>query len=567
MGSGRVPGHGRSGRHGLRKSGVCLDPSVTGNDTTIKRARKSIDYPLVALRRTRPAAAGVACSMSAQREKNSTRSRRLLSLASTLVLGIVVVALPARAPGAATESRLALVIGNSAYETAPLRNPRNDARDMAEALRDLGFEVMLETDVDEPQMYRAVRAFGRELERRGGVGLFYYAGHGMQVRGRNYLIPIGADIRAEDEVPYQGVDAGLVLSKMDTADNRLNIVILDACRNNPFARSFRSAEQGLARMEAPSGTLLAYATAPGRLAVDGQGRNSPYTEHLLEVLRTPGLAVEQAFKRVREGVMAATDGEQIPWESSSLVGEFYFEPPVEAAAAAAPPVQPALTGQVGTQAIELSFWESIKNSTHPDDFRAYLEQFPDGIFARLARNRLSQLEGDSAGRGAGDEHEEQPQQLTLAAPAPKAQEALESRPGGGPLKIALFPFSGEGDRGVIHFPERELSNFVRGFLEDKRAVISLVEVDAAALPGRPWRGGGRRPDISFMAEAGRRLGVDGVLTYWYRAHGTISHATIKVYLVDVARERVYEAEGAWLAKDALTERVTSEFVRAANEGE
>ena len=228
-------------------------------------------------------------------------------------------------PAPGNERRVALVIGNSAYKSSPLRNPANDARAMARALADVGFAVTVLEDGTRAGMHRAVRLFGDELL-RGGAGLFYYAGHGMQVRGRNYLVPVDVEIEREDEVEFQAVDANLVLAKMDSAKNSLNLMILDACRNNPFARSFRSSSQGLAQMDAPSGTLVAFATAPGSVAADGDGENGVYTKHLLKELRQPGVAVEQLFKRVRIGVSIETGDRQIPWESSSLKGDFFFTP-------------------------------------------------------------------------------------------------------------------------------------------------------------------------------------------------------------------------------------------------
>jgi len=159
------------------------------------------------------------------------------------------------------ERRIALVIGNGAYKSSPLANPINDATDMATALKKLGFSVRLKINANQRSMENSIRAFGKEL-RSGGVGLFYYAGHGIQVHGRNYLIPIVADIESEADVKYESVDAGRVLSQMNEAENGLNIIILDACRDNPYARSFRSSEKGLAKMDAPTGSILAYATAP-----------------------------------------------------------------------------------------------------------------------------------------------------------------------------------------------------------------------------------------------------------------------------------------------------------------
>lgn len=221
------------------------------------------------------------------------------------------------------ETRIALVIGNSDYKSSPLKNPVNDATDMADILKKLGFSVTLNTNANQRTMERAIRDFGKNL-RGGGVGLFYYAGHGLQVHGSNYLIPIGAEIESEGDVKYEAVDAGLVLAKMEDAGNDLNIIILDACRDNPFARSFRSNEKGLAKMDAPTGSILAYATAPGSVAADGTGGNGLYTSKLLEHMNTPGLKIEEVFKRVRIDVVDESGNRQTPWESSSLMGDFYF---------------------------------------------------------------------------------------------------------------------------------------------------------------------------------------------------------------------------------------------------
>ena len=225
----------------------------------------------------------------------------------------------------ATDRRIALVIGNGAYKSAPLRNPVNDATDMADALERLGFSVSLKTDANQRNMKQAIRAFGKQL-RKGGVGLFYFAGHGVQVKGSNYLIPIGAQIESESDVEYEAVDAGRVLGKMEDAGNNLNIIILDACRDNPFGRSFRTGNRGLAKMDAPTGSILAYATAPGSVASDGPGRNGLYTSALLKHMVTPKLKIEDIFKKVRIDVIKNTELKQVPWESSSLTGDFYFNP-------------------------------------------------------------------------------------------------------------------------------------------------------------------------------------------------------------------------------------------------
>jgi uncharacterized caspase-like protein len=225
---------------------------------------------------------------------------------------------------AATESRTALVIGNSAYTSGPLKNPVNDAADMAAMLKKLGFSVTLKQNAKQQEMDEAIEAFGNTLK-RGGVGLFYYAGHGVQVNGTNYLLPIGARINKEADVKYQAVDANKILDEMASANNSLNIVMLDACRDNPFTRSFRNAARGLAIVSsAPSGTFISYSTSPGNVAADGDGRNSPYTESLLKHMATPDLPIEQVFKKVRQELNKETNSRQIPWELSSLSGDFIF---------------------------------------------------------------------------------------------------------------------------------------------------------------------------------------------------------------------------------------------------
>jgi Caspase domain len=247
---------------------------------------------------------------------------------------------PAPKAVATPEQRIALVIGNGKYKEAPLLNPVNDARAVAKALGRSGFKVVQKENIGRAEMQVALREFGDAL-RKGGVGLFYFAGHGVQVKGRNFLIPVDANIEREDEVAYNSLDANQVLDKMESANNRLNIVILDACRNNPFARSSRSSGAGLAQMEAPVGTFIAFATAPGSVASDGKGRNGLYTQHLLRAMARPGVKIEDVFKDVRGGVRRDSQGRQVPWENTSLEGDFVFVPrpparPASTTAAAAP---------------------------------------------------------------------------------------------------------------------------------------------------------------------------------------------------------------------------------------
>jgi len=247
---------------------------------------------------------------------------------SRWMTGLLLMAFVTMAGAAASaEQKIALVIGNSAYPSAALKNPVNDAKAMAAKLGSLGFEVILRTDASQRDMTRAVSQFGQKLK-GGSVGLFYFAGHGMQVRGKNYLIPIDAEIENEASTRSEAVDVDQILEQLGPA--RLSMVILDACRNNPFERRFRSTGNGgLAQIDAPTGTMLAYATAPGKVAYDGTGSNGLYTTELLKALDSPGLKVEDVFKQVRINVLKASDNQQIPWESSSLTGEFYFKPDIK----------------------------------------------------------------------------------------------------------------------------------------------------------------------------------------------------------------------------------------------
>jgi uncharacterized caspase-like protein len=220
--------------------------------------------------------------------------------------------------------RIALVIGNASYSSVPtLVNSTNDARAVTKALQESGFEVMKYENVDHRQMLDVVRLFGEKLGKN-DVGLFYFAGHGVQVKGKNYLIPVKENIKKSFEVPSGSLDADLVLATMENAKNSLNIMILDACRS-PFPGEGRSLSTGLATLDAAKGTLIAYATAPGKEAQDGQGANSPDTKNLVKALQQKGLSIEQVFKQVRIAVVEETKGAQVPWENSSIMGEFYFK--------------------------------------------------------------------------------------------------------------------------------------------------------------------------------------------------------------------------------------------------
>ena len=293
-----------------------------------------------------------------------------------------------------TEAKLALVFGNSSYKKAPLRNPVNDARLIAEMLEASGFQVVRAENASLREMRRAVRDFGDRLKESGGVGLFYFAGHGIQVRGENYLVSIDSDIQREEEIAEDSISAQLVLDKMLAAGNRMNIIILDACRDNPFSGRSRSSGSGLASMNAGVGSLIAYATAPGMVAADGAGKNGLYTRHLANAMATPGLPIEEVFKRVRVAVRTESNKQQVPWESTSLEGEFSFRPAAAKPVRESPPsavVTNSANSAQGVSGMELALWEEVKNSGAPSDLQFYLDKYPNGTFSALARRRLSTL--------------------------------------------------------------------------------------------------------------------------------------------------------------------------------
>jgi hypothetical protein len=321
---------------------------------------------------TRPAVATLPAQTAAAPMPAATTSSRL---PSTAVAG---------------GKRLALVIGIGGYKDAPLKNPVNDARALAAALSAVGFEVMIGENLGQREMTRLIARFGERLAGH-DVGMFFFAGHGIQIRGKNYLIPVDAQIGSENSVRAEAVDVDAVLDQLSASP--LNVVILDACRNNPFERRFRSVSGGLAQMDAPKGTLIAYATAPGKVAQDGEGANSTYTAALLKVLREPGLPVESVFKRVRAEVARATSDSQVPWEASSLTGDFYFANPAAPSKPAAAETAPAVAKGGAETETELLFWQSVKDSQDAADYQAYLRQYPSGRFADIARNRLKRLQG------------------------------------------------------------------------------------------------------------------------------------------------------------------------------
>ena len=279
--------------------------------------------------------------------------------------------------------RTALVIGNSRYPGAPLKNPANDAGAIAEHLGKMGFSVIPLLDSGKNTMENAIRSYGEQLAKSKGVGLFYFAGHALQLSWRNFLVPVDARLDRVDDVPRQTVDLAGLLGGIGKAGNPMNIVILDACRDNPFGGDLKSGK-GLSQMDAPIGTLLAYATAPGNVASDGAGANGLYTENLLREIGTPEARIEDVFKRVRLAVRRASQGQQIPWESTSLEDDFYFLPPAN--------LKKRSEEELARQfAEEAAIWEKAQQAGRIAAVEEYIRRYPSGHFAELAQVRLDRM--------------------------------------------------------------------------------------------------------------------------------------------------------------------------------
>ena len=293
------------------------------------------------------------------------------------------VGLPVCAQG--TSTRVALVIGNAAYPNAALPNAANDAKAMAAALGSLGFRVVEARDASRDQMDAAITQARQLLQGQAGVGLLYYAGHGLQLDWHNYLVPVDAQLVRVTDVPRQTVNVQRVIDAFRDAGTVMNILVLDACRDNPFGPAVAS--QGLAPLDAPPGTYFAYATSPGNVAEDGSAAdgNGLYTRFLLKEMVQPGAKIEEVFKRVRLQVRKASQGRQIPWESSSLLDEFVFASGERLAT-------PALPSFERAYAQEQAAWLRIADSRHVADFYNHVQRYPGGVFAELCEARIEKLE-------------------------------------------------------------------------------------------------------------------------------------------------------------------------------
>ena len=300
-----------------------------------------------------------------------------------LLFGSLLFSLAALAYGQGND-RIALVVGNSAYPKAPLLNPRNDAQAMAALLRQAGFTVDQQMDTSQTQLSEAAARFGKAIkDPKVKFGLFYYAGHGLQQDWRNYLVPVTADIRTAEDVKKKTVDVSELLTYMEQAKGRSFLVILDACRDDPFAGSYKTTAKGLSQFDAPVGSLLAFATSPGSVAEDGEGSNGLYTSNLLREFAVRGARLEDAFKRVRLNVRLASKGRQVPWESTSLEEDVYLFPSE----------RKKLSESEQDQLLEreIASWLSVKSSNDYMQLGNFIREYPSGSASELAQARLSRL--------------------------------------------------------------------------------------------------------------------------------------------------------------------------------
>jgi hypothetical protein len=306
------------------------------------------------------------------------------------LLALLLIGLLAAWPIAAHAQRVALVVGNAAYTDRPLRNPVNDAALMQTTLSNLGFQVSVLRNADRKALLAGLRDFEAKA-RNADVALFFYAGHGAQVGGSNYLIPLNAQINAEADVPDEAVDAASVLRRIEDARAKVGLVILDACRDNPYTGSTRSGARGLARMNVPTGTIVAYATAPGSTADDGTGRsNGIYTEQLARHLAQPGLDIKDVFDRTAQEVERITSGKQRPREEIGLRGRYVLKeggsPQQVVARARVEPVTPLTIEQIETQD-----WEAAQRANSAAAYNGYLQKFPRGRYASVAKGAVARL--------------------------------------------------------------------------------------------------------------------------------------------------------------------------------
>ena len=382
------------------------------------------------------------------------------------------------AGAAGDPSRIALVIGNGRYGAAPLPNPGNDATAMADLLDQAGFSVERLLDAGRDEMATVIWRFAQTAQRgETRMALFYYAGHGAQLDWRNYLLPVDAQVRNSQELRERCVDLGLLLGQWAEVKDKTFIVILDACRNDPFGDGYRPEHKGLSQFDAPVGCLLAYATAPGNVAADGAGKNGLYTEHLVRELSRRGTRIEDALKRVRLGVRLASGGEQVPWETTSLESDVFIfnDAPRKLSESELEKLYEA----------EVAEWERIKGGREVAPYAAYLSQYPNGRFAEIAQMRINRLLAAAVRPPAAP----QPAPgLVGVPPAPtSAAPAIDLVPGGA-LPHFLVPSANPYSAGTYplgrHFTLGDVAEFSRTDsmtgVQEASWRLTITRVDEAA---------------------------------------------------------------------------------------
>ena len=400
-----------------------------------------------------------------------------------------------------------LVIGNSAYVHAgQLANPANDAADIAAKLKELGFEVIYRADADKPSMESAITEFAEKL-RGAEAGLFYYAGHGIQVNDENYLIPTSAEIKSDVALEWRLIPLGMILNTMANETGGTSIIVLDACRNNPFARSIRTGTRalpgvaGLARVGVANGTLISFSTAPNSVAVDGVGRNSPFAEALLRHISEPGEDIHSILMRVRQDVKNVTGNRQVPWSEDSLTSKFYFVPP---------PETPSQRRRDTEKELEVEFWNSVKERNDPELLEAYLKRYPQGFHSLLAQALINQIKQQREAQKATQEEEKRRRDQVAKGAQTAARIALlignqNYAPKVGPLKNPLH------DVDLIGDALKKL-----GFKVTKLADASKAQMDEAF-----------RRYVDQVRHAGR----NAISFFYYSGHGVVNPDNNVNYLI------------------------------------
>lgn len=451
-------------------------------------------------------------------------------------------ALPRFGIAAPEASRLALVIGNADYRAAPLRNPVNDAQAMGKLLEQAGFRIESHLNARRDEMIGAIRRFGAAASRpETRLALFYYAGHGAQFDWRNYLLPVDAVVEKQEHIKQRCVDLGLLLGELAADQDKSFVILLDACRDDPFGLGYQPDRKGLSQFDAPVGSLLAYATAPGRAAADGEGNHGLYTEHLLREFAVHNVRIEDALKRVRLNVRLQSQGEQIPWETTSL------ESDVMLFGAGTRKLADAEMEQLLEREIE--YWNRIKSSSAIDDWVTYLREYPNGRFAEIAQVRLNRLLVSSRqSKSAVAPKSPSPESLRPAidlAPGRPASQALASS--ANPYSSGYFPLGRRysvGDEATIR--ESDLLTGVEVRIYTQRVtrvdvVNDRVEINGGAgiwdLMGNALKIGDREYDVPlqfFPAEL--QVGKTWTAAFKLTARGRSSNAYYDLRIA--AREKV-----------------------------